>query len=239
MTKIKTFPSPDETIRALAKFIIRLANNAIKKDGSFSIALSGGNTPKKLFELLATDEYRNKIDWQKTLVAWSDERFVPPSSSESNVGMAMKALLDHVPIPANQILLPDTALVPEDSAWHYEKLIRSIFKAVESFHLVLLGLGEDGHTASLFPGTDILEERTALVKSVYVPQISTYRLSFTVKLINQAKNVAFLVTGNQKSAIVDHLLNHDQPSYPARLIHPKKGNLYWYLDAAAASKLNA
>lgn len=237
MTEIKIFQTPEETVAALANKIISLSSEAIKKDGRFLIALSGGNTPKKLFELLATEAYRKKINWHKTWIAWSDERYVPQNNPESNVGMAMNALIKHIPVPESQILIPDTSLEPEVSALHYETLIKSTINEGASFHLILLGLGSDGHTASLFPGTDILTEKSALVKSVFVPQKDTYRLSFTAKLINQAKNVAFLVTGNEKANILEHLLNHKLPPYPARLIHPAEGKLFWYLDSDAASML--
>lgn len=235
MTEIKIYESPQETIDGLAGLISQISKQAILKDGKFTIALSGGNTPKKLYRLLAGKEYQQKINWQKSWITWSDERYVAPTDPESNVGMAMDALINQISIPVNQVLKPDTSLKPEVAAKQYEKILVDSLGADPMFDLILLGLGEDGHTASLFPGTDILHEKTAMIKEVFVPQKKSFRISFTSKLINQAKNVAFLVIGKEKAGIINQLLNHCEPPYPARLIHPNQGDLYWFLDTGAAS----
>lgn len=235
MTEVKISPSPAATITELANLIVTLAGEAIDNEGKFTLALSGGNTPKKLYQLLAGKTFQSKIDWQKTWIFWSDERYVPPTDPESNVGMAIDALLNHIPIPESQVIKPDTSAEPEISALRYAQEIENVLGKDPRFHLVLLGLGEDGHTASLFPGTDILHEKKALIRSVYVPQKKTFRLSFTTPLINAANNVAFLVIGKEKAGIINRLLNHKTPPYPARLILPVKGNLYWFLDTEAAS----
>jgi len=240
MAKICIYKTPDDAIQALAKQISDIAAESIKKSGRFSIALSGGNTPRKLFELLAQPPYNDLINWKQTWIAWSDERYVAPTHPDSNVGMAMEALIRHVAIPENQILAPDTSLKPELSAIRYEEIIKQTFgNKIPGFDLTLLGMGDDGHTASLFPGTDILDETSSLIKSVYVPQKSTYRISFTYPLINQSENVAFLVIGEPKSFIITKILGEGNATYPAARVKPVSGNLFWYLDEAAAMGLKA
>ncbi len=231
------YPSADSTIEALAEKIIDIAANAINARGRFTIALSGGNTPRKLYTLLASPEYIYRIEWRKTWISWSDERYVPRTDPESNVGMAIETLIRHIPIPETQVLTPDTSLDPDVSARMYEAAIVNMFDDLAIFDLILLGIGEDGHTASLFPGTDILQERTALVKAVYVQSKNTYRLSFTYTLINQAENIAFLATGSSKASVVNKLLTDKDMSLPAAMVQPHSGHLYWYLDQEAASGL--
>lgn len=237
MNNIHIFSSVDETINALAEKIVEIASTAIARKGRFTIALSGGNTPKKLYGLLASEEFIHRINWKKTWIAWSDERYVPRSDRDSNVGMAIDSLIKHLSIPEEQVLTPDTSLDPADSARMYESAIVNLFDDMAIFDLILLGIGQDGHTASLFPGTEILHERSALVKAVHLPSKNTHRLSFTYTLINQAENIAFLATGASKAPVIKRLLVEEDLNLPAALVQPHSGHLYWYLDQQAAVDL--
>lgn len=246
MTVTRIFKNEDSLFKKAAELIIKIATQRIAETGRFSIALSGGNTPLHLYELLASPLYAKKINWQKVFVFWSDERHVAYSDPDNNSNMAMKAMLERVPIPETNIYRVLVDLEPGTAAKLYEKTITVFFGNNEpQFDLILLGLGEDGHTASLFPGTDILQDTSNLVKNVYLEQKHSYRISFTVKLINNAKNILFLVSGSGKAAILNKVISRKiiaeqtENIYPARLIKPMRGNkLYWYVDKAAASLLH-
>jgi 6-phosphogluconolactonase len=240
MSKIQIFDTPGLVFKAAADLILELCEKSIAKNGAFTIALSGGNTPKKLYELLAQAPYVKKINWKNTYVFWSDERCVPASDEENNSHMASIALLNNIPIPAENIFPVPVNFEPSKAAARYEQMIKTFFKAKEPrFDLILLGLGEDGHTASLFPANDILDEKKALVKQVYLKEKNMYRVSFTVPFINNAKQVLFLVTGKEKSAIVKKLFLKPvkQKQFPAQLIKPLKGDLQWFIDQQAAASI--
>ena len=240
MTKIEILNTPGLVFKAAAGLILQLYEKAVSEKGSFMIALSGGNTPKKLYELLATAPYSKKINWKQVYVFWSDERCVPLSDEDNNSHMASLALLNNVPIPKENIFPVPVNFTPAKAASSYEQLIKTVFKEKQPhFDLVLLGIGEDGHTASLFPGTDILEEKKVLVKQVYLEGKNMYRVSFTFPLINYSKHILFLVTGKEKSSIVKKIFTKPgkKPVYPAQLVKPVKGKLIWYLDSSAASQL--
>lgn len=240
MSNVKIFDTAGLVFQSAADYILQLYENAIHEKGSFSIALSGGNTPKKLYELLAKEPYVNKLNWKNIFVFWSDERYVSFSDEENNSHMAAVTLLNHVPIPQENIFPVPINFEPEKAASRYEKMIRSFFKETEPrFDLILLGIGNDGHTASLFPGTDILEEKKTLVKEVYLEEKKMYRVSFTLPLINKAKHVIFLVTGKGKAAIIGKLFSKKDKNhiFPARLVNPAKTGLFWFLDKQAASLL--
>jgi len=240
MTKKEIFNTPGLLFKAAADQILTLCESCIAEKGKFTIALSGGNTPRKLYELLAQNPYVKKIDWKNVFVFWSDERCVPASDDENNSHMAAIALLNNVPIPKENIFPVPVNFEPSKAAARYEQMIKSFFKNTEPrFDLVLLGLGEDGHTASLFPGTDILSEKKALVKQVYVNEKKVFRISFTIPLINNAKQVMFLVTGKEKSTVIEKLFVKPpkKNTLPAQFIKPLKGNLHWMLDKAAATSL--
>jgi len=241
MNKIQIFESTSQLFKTTADFILELSERSIKEKGRFTIALSGGNTPKKLYELLAKPPYIKKINWKNVFVFWSDERCVPASDEENNSHMAFLALLNNVPVPAENIFPVPVNFGPSKASIRYEQMIKSFFKTSKpSFDLILLGLGEDGHTASLFPGTEILLENKALVKQVFLKNKKSYRISFTVPLINNAKHVLFLVTGIEKSVIIQKLMLKPvkRNIFPAQLIKPLKGDLHWFLDKPAAIKLN-
>ena len=204
--------------------------------GRFTVALSGGSTPRRLYELLATPAYAEKTSWERWHVFWGDERCVPPDHPDSNYRMAREALLDRVPIPPSQIHRIKGEAVPYDAAEAYEhELCQSFGEPTPAFDLVLLGLGEDGHTASLFPGTNGLEEERRLVMANWVPHLQAYRITFTLPLINAARNVAFLVTDGSKAEVLRKVLapTPGDPLLTAARVQPRAGTLHWFLSKAA------
>ncbi|WP_026902845.1 6-phosphogluconolactonase [Pedobacter glucosidilyticus] len=237
--KLNIFKDADEAIVAIADYFITVANEAIQQNGSFNVSLSGGSSPKKLFELLASDALKNKIAWEKVYFFFGDERYVAHDHPDSNYLMAYKALFAPLSIGESQIFKVDTGLDPASAALNYEKCISQHFKDEPVFDLILLGLGDDAHTASLFPGTSVLWIDEELVKDVYLQDKAVYRITMTAPLINKAKNIAFLTFGNAKADAIKAVLKgeRDITKYPAQLINPVNGDLQWFIDEAAAAKL--
>lgn len=238
--KLNIFRTPDELLYALAEYFIQTANESIAAHGRFSVALSGGSSPKKLYELLASTSFADKTDWSKVYFFFGDERNVPQDHPDSNYLMAKKALFAPLMIEADNIFAVDTSLTPNEAAQKYAEQIAEFFNDDEmSFDLVLLGLGDDTHTASLFPHTEVLNDVTPSVKANYLPEKDIYRITFNAPLINEAKNIAFLVYGKSKAPAVYNALEADEDieSYPAQLIDSIIGEVQWFLDEAAASDL--
>ena len=230
-----------ELVKAVAGLIVKIANNAINTRGRFVLSLSGGHTPETLYSELCTEPYQGQIAWDKTFVFWVDERCVPSDNEQNNARMARVFLLDHVDIPLSNIYPVPVDLPPEKAAVAYENSIKQFFGSKEPcFDLILLGLGENGHTASLFPGTQNFSDHTHLIKEVYVQEQSMYRITMTANLINRAANIIFLIAGGCKAEILDFVLNapYQPEQYPAQLINPVNGNLYWFVDDKAAVLLN-
>jgi len=231
------FDTTEEVLDGLAAYFIKAANEAIGDNGHFVVALSGGSTPKRLFELLTSEVNRRQVDWTKVYFFFGDERYVPDIDKDSNSLMAHKAMLEPLNIAANQVFKVNTALPPADAAEAYTNAINQFFnnKTVK-FDLVLLGLGDNSHTASLFPHTDILHDAKARVKDVFLEDMEVYRISFTAPLINQAEQIAFLVCGEGKAEAVHHVLEDAEniEEYPAQLI---RKDVDWFLDKPAAAKL--
>ena len=247
MAEIRIFSGGLTMMRAAADYIMEAADAAMSTRGHFTIALSGGMTPKALYELMATDEYIRYIDWSFVRVFWSDERSVPPDHYDSNYRMAKEAMLEYVRIPVGNIYRIHGELEPQAAADEYEKTLRSYFlhgihpvsERQPRFDLVLLGIGEDGHTASLFPNTDALNEESRWVMANYVEQLDTWRVTLTPAALNAAVNVLFLVTGENKADAVAQILEGEyQPhEFPAQLVQPEEGNVMWIMDIPAASQL--
>ncbi|MGB8192518.1 MAG: 6-phosphogluconolactonase [Chitinophagaceae bacterium] len=238
--QLHIYPDADTTVAAMAGFFIGVANKAIEEKGVCNIVLSGGNTPRKLYELLASPAYRDKLNWTKMYFFFGDERDVLPDHPDYNGKMAREALLGPLYIPAHHAFYIDTTHGPKQAAKAYDSLIRSYFGNNDpQFDLVLLGLGDNAHTASLFPHTAILENNSSLVSEVYVEELKTHRISMTARLINQASAIAFLVYGQSKAEAVRNVIEGigSYSESPAQLINPISGELHWYLDEAAASKL--
>jgi 6-phosphogluconolactonase len=233
------FPNPAALAEAAADRFVVLAGEAVAKNGRFACALSGGSTPTAMQRLLAAAPRRDQVDWARVHLFWGDERFVPPDHAERTLRQARETLLDHVPIPPDNIHTIVTNGTPVAAAAQYEQTIRTFFDPnPPRFDLIFLGMGDDGHTASLFPGHEILQER--LVTAVTnAPKPPPTRITFTPRLINRAAQIIFLVTGSDKAETVTAVLNgpFDAARYPAQAIKPEQGQLTWLLDEAAASYL--
>ena len=241
--EIRVLTTPQELFDAAAEEVVRSANQAVKERGKFTIALSGGSTPKSLFNLLATNA-RATLPWDRMYFFWGDERHVPPTDPDSNYRMADETMLSKIPVPAGNVFRIEAENPSADAAADaYEKTLRKFFQlepeAVPRFDLILLGMGPDGHTASLFPGTAALQEKKRLVVANWVEKLKTHRLSFTLPVLNAGRCVAFLVSGMDKATTLKTVLEEDVPAeqYPAKLVKPTAGKLIWLVDRAAASAL--
>ena len=227
-------------MEAAAAFVAARASEAIADRGLFTIALAGGGTPKPVYERLARPDLAGSIEWDRVHVFFGDERCVPPDDPQSNSRMAREALLMHVPIPGENVHRIRGEDPPEAAAETAERAIRRLLPTagVPSLDLVLLGLGDDGHTASLFPGTAALGEASRLVVANYVEKLSTWRVTFTAPLINAARHVVFLVEGAGKAAALQSVLEGPfmPETLPSQLIRPA-GSLRWFVDEAAAGRL--
>jgi len=238
-------PQPADTARAAAQLFTEGAVKAVAARGIARIAISGGTTPKSMFRLLAdpAEPFLKQVPWDRIELYWVDERCVPPDNAESNYRMTDEALLSKVPLPAERVHRMEGELDPAVAAARYESTIRNTFKLegaeTPTFDLVLLGMGDDGHTASLFPHTDALNELSHIVVPNHVPQKDTWRITLTWPVINQGRTVAFLIEGAGKAQVLhDVLLGPYQPeTYPSQIIRPASGQLTLLLDAAAAAKL--
>lgn len=234
-TNIKILNTKEELAKFSAEYIVNLANDYISKNNRFTIALSGGSTPKILYKALV-ENYKDAVDWSKIDFFWSDERYVPINHDDSNMKLAIDNLFKPLGIHSDNCHFIETSLEnPAEAAEKYEKDIQSYFGKPE-FDLILLGLGDDGHTASLFPGTKALDEQNKLVVSNWVEKFNTWRITFTYPLLNVAKNVLFLAGGEGKSTVIKEILEQGKP-YPAALVKPDSGDLLWFLDKQAANQL--
>ena len=234
--EIRVFENSRELARAAAETFAEEAAQNIREKGSFSVALAGGSTPKALYELLAT-EYRGALVWEKVHAFFGDERTVPPDHEDSNYRMAYEALLSRVPVGSVHRMRGE--LDPREAATLYEQELRTFFDGPPRFDLVLLGIGEDGHTASLFPSTPALDVTDRFVTENPVEKLGTVRLTLTVPAINAAKKVIFLAAGEGKARALEEILEgHANPrEYPAKLVRPEGGTT-WMVDRAAARLLD-
>ncbi|MFD1466827.1 6-phosphogluconolactonase [Hymenobacter caeli] len=238
--QLHVFPTADAVLEALANFFVATAHHAVAERGRFAVALSGGSSPKKLYELLASPTYRARIAWEKVFFFFGDERNVPQTSPESNYLMAKTALFDPLGIAPAQVFAVDTTLDPAEAAAQYGAAIEEFFGDEPArFDLVLLGLGDNAHTASLFPHTDVLHTQAVGVQKVFVAELNAVRITMTAPLLNQARATAFLVYGAGKALAVQQILEgpRDADQYPAQLIAPGNGHVHWFMDAAAAVDL--
>ena len=237
MLNVQVFETPEAVARNAAQFIVALASS-ISSQRPFRIVLSGGETPRRVYELLASEEFKLKIDWSAVQVFFGDERTVPANDPASNYGMASAALLSKVPIPKADIHPISGAGDPTTNAEAYERELKSVFPSASwpEFDLVLLGMGEDGHIASLFPGTAALKEEKHWVAANWVPRLEEFRITLTLPTINAASNILFLVTGEKKAARLAQVLSRsaEPEQLPAQLVKPSDGSLVWMIDQAAA-----
>ena len=237
---VRVFADVDELSLRVAEVAVRTINESVRSNGSFSVALSGGNTPRTLYRLLSS-RFRDQIPWKNVNVFWGDERYVPLADPQSNYRMARETLLDAVPCPAGNVHPMPTELPdPDVAAREYEKTLRSYFsKDWPRFDLVLLGLGEEGHTASLFPGSPALNETKRWVVAVKAPAEPPLRLTLTLPAITEAANIYFLVAGSNKAQALHHVLtgSPDPKNYPASGIRRAGGTVIWWLDRASAARV--
>ena len=239
---IRVYPDLESLSRAAAALLVTQANLAVAARGRFSVALAGGATPRRTYELLAAPPLKDQAPWDRVHVFWGDERCVPPDDPRSNARLAREAWLDRAPIPGHQIHPINCAPDPAAAARDYEAQLREFFAgAPPRLDLVLLGLGHDGHTASLFPGAPVLEEKERWAAAVYVAEGDLHRVTLTAPLINQAALVVFLVAGGAKAEVLREVLHgpRDPARLPAQLIRPHPGDLLWLADREAAARLPA
>jgi 6-phosphogluconolactonase len=241
----EVFKDTDQLSLALAEWITSLIEETLTRKDRFSLVLSGGNTPKKLHLLLASSPYRERIDWNKIHLFWGDERAVPFSDERNNARMAFDTLLDKVAVPRYQIHLMDTSLIPEKAASEYEKILKEYFGTsvlpAQTFDLVLLGMGDDGHTLSLFPGTSVIHEEKSWVTSFFLKAQEMYRITLTKNIVNHAEHIVFMISGRDKAHALHEVLEGERnpDRYPSQLIVPTQGELHFFMDEAAASGLKA
>ncbi|MGD8902727.1 MAG: 6-phosphogluconolactonase [Anaerolineae bacterium] len=235
--EIAILPDPDALAHEAARRFVALAREAAGSRGRFSVALSGGSTPGRLYRLLAEEPYRDQIPWEDVHLFWGDERCVPEGEADTNFSLADEALISRVPVPPENVHLVRGDLAPEGAARAYDLEVQDFFCGPHArFDLILLGLGEDGHTASLFPGSPALAERKRLIAAATAEYKDrpTQRVTLTLTAINSARQVLFLVSGGAKAAIVQSALEGTGQDLPARQVQPVAGRLTWLLDAEAA-----
>lgn len=241
MKDLTVYPDQDRLVRGAAEFLTRQAMAAVEAHGRFTLALAGGGTPRPVYELLATPPFAERIPWTKVHIFFGDERCVAPTDQESNYRMAREALLDHVPVPPANIHRIAGEADPAQAALAYEAELRRVFPTgtFPDLDVICLGLGRNGHTASLFPGSSSLREGDRWVVPLYVEVLGAWRVTFTAPLVNAARQVVFLVSGADKAAVLAAVLEGPyQPEVlPAQLIQPQPGRVQWLVDAAAAAGL--
>jgi 6-phosphogluconolactonase len=223
-----------------AQLVLEASAAALREHGRFVFCLTGGTTPKKLYELLAEPYYKERIDWGKTFILFGDERCVAPTDAQSNYKMAKDALLSKVPVPEKNVLrMPGEMTPPAEGAKAYEQALKALFKGFfPKIDLLLLGVGDDGHIASLFPGTDALKETEKWVVANFVTKLSSNRITLTLPVLNNARRVLFMVAGESKAGVIKEILRDDLPKnrYPAQMVSVYEGEITWLLDKPAMSK---
>lgn len=245
MAEIKIFPDAQFLAQAAVERFIEVVEGAILARGIASVALSGGSTPQMLYKLLASEPFSEQVDWARVHFFWGDERCVPPDHPDSNYYRAKTVMLDFIPVPPENIHRIPAEQKPEQAAEQYEETLLRFFSSLAteaersqaSFDLVLLGMGEDGHTASLFPGTPAVQELTRWVAAQYVDKLAAWRISLTPAILNRARHVIFLVSGSGKRDALQRVVygSYQPERYPAQVIRPEQGHVLWLVDEDAAS----
>ena len=242
---VNIYPNLETLSQTAAEMFIRIGNEAIQKRGQFTVALAGGSTPKSLYQLLASERFKDKLDWEKVFFFFGDERKVSPDDAESNFKMANENLFEQLKLSAQNIFRWETELKnAEKIAEKYEETVKDFFNlpanGFPGFDLILLGMGDDGHTASLFPFTEALNETEKIAVANYVEKLQTTRLTLTFPAINNAANIIFLVSGANKAEILREVLEGDfqTKKFPSQKINPENGNVFWLIETNAAQKLS-
>lgn len=237
MRKIHVAKDPQELSQIAGQLFFKKAQDAIKTSGRFSVALSGGSTPKRFYQHLA-DDFAERINWDMVHLFWGDERNVAPDHKDSNFRMVNETLLKSLPIPPNIYRIKGENK-PKSAAKGYENEILNYFGENEVvFDLIFLGMGDDGHTASLFPESKALDINDRWVTENYIEKLNAWRITFTSKTINAARDIIFLVSGTGKAKILKNVLETQSGTYPSQMIQPTNGNILWLIDEAAANELN-
>ncbi len=234
---IQIYNNTEEINVKAADLFVAAAEKAITEKGKFTAVLTGGSSPAGIYKLLASDLYKNKINWNKVYIFWGDERWVPLNNDLSNAKMSYSTLLSHVPIPAENIFeMYKDGVTPEDYAVTYEQSIRKILGEEGKFDLILLGMGDDGHTASLFPGEAVLNEQTKWVDAYYLAPQKMHRITLTAPLINKAKQIVVVAFGEKKTHALKEVTTgvYNPSLYPMQLIKPESGELLFLVDKSAA-----
>jgi 6-phosphogluconolactonase len=246
--QIRIYRDPGELALKAAQLFARLADQYVVSTGRFAVALSGGSTPKAMFSLLAGSPFKETVPWRSIYFFWGDERCVPPDHPDSNYRMAREALLEKVPVPEENIFRIPAERDPQLAAMEYSMMLRRFFASAPAtapllnlprLDLILLGMGADGHTASLFPNTSALKAREQIAVANYVEKLGAYRITLTADTINNARNVVFLVAGRDKAEALREVVRGERRPelYPSQLIRPGNGTLLWLVDEAAAQFL--
>ncbi|PZM81351.1 MAG: 6-phosphogluconolactonase [Candidatus Melainabacteria bacterium] len=239
---ISVFENYDALVAATADLFVKLAEDAIKERGKFVTSLSGGSTPKGFYSRLAEKEIASRVDWSKVVVFFGDERTVPYTSAESNQRMITEHLLSKVALNRENVFaLSDPDMDPKQTAIDYERTMHEFFRLsgdeLPQFDFMLLGLGDDGHTASLFPGSPALAETRRWFVDNQVEQLNSVRLTTTYPVINNSRNIIFLASGKGKAGVLKDVLTGPEGKYPSQNVKAENGKLYWYLDKDIASEL--
>lgn len=237
---VKKFNDLAQLNEEVAQLFIRTAQEAIDKNGRFTVALTGGSSPIGLYKLLASEPYRKQVQWENVFVFWGDERWVPLTDELSNAKMAFETLLMHVPVPEEQIFpMRAEGISPDDFAHSYEQILRHHLQPSGCFDLVLLGMGGDGHTASWFPYTGVLKEYDKWVAAYFLEAQDMYRITLTIPVVNRATKVAVITYGASKAEALYEVLHGERNTekYPAQLIdRGEQGRVTWFVDEEAASR---
>lgn len=236
---IQIYNSIEDINTEAAAIFVTASQKAISEKGQFSAVLTGGSSPAGIYKLLASDDYKNKVDWSKVFIFWGDERWVPLDDDRSNAKMSFDTLLSHVPIPKENIFeMYSDGVTPEEYAITYENSIKNILGSEGKFDLILLGMGDDGHTASLFPGEEVLKEETKWVDAYYLKPQEMYRITLTAPLINKAEKIVVVAFGEKKAPALHEVLKGEfnPTKYPMQLIKPVSGELLFLVDQNAAGE---
>lgn len=234
---IQIYNNTEEINTAAANLFVAAAQKAIAEKGKFTTVLTGGSSPAGIYKLLASDQYKNKIDWSNVFIFWGDERWVPLTDDLSNAKMSYATLLSHVPIPQDNIFeMYAAGVTPEDYAVSYEQSIKKVLGNDGKFDLILLGMGDDGHTASLFPGEAVLDEQNKWVAAYYLEPQKMHRITLTAPLINKAEKIIVIAFGEKKAPALKEVTTgaYNPATYPMQLIKPVTGELLFLVDKSAA-----
>ncbi len=238
---INIFKDLSALSHSLATWIATDIQQTLEHKDHYDFVVSGGSTPRPLYKLLSESPLKNRIPWEKIHFFMGDERYVPFEDDRNNGKMVYETLLNHVPVPDSNVHFMDTTLAPEASAQAYEKMLHDYYTdSSATFDLVLLGMGDDGHTLSLFPGTEVVQEKKSWVAAPFVKAQDMYRITLTRSVVNRSNCIVFLAAGAKKAPVLQKVLEgaYDPDHYPSQVIKPENGKLYWYVDEAATSSLN-